>query len=183
MVLAKPVQGGQGGRAGSRPRARGSLSASAVIFLFWLAISASVAPPDLAIGAVLSLLLGWGSARFLWAGQGPRISPARLRTLSRYVLWLGGQVILSAVHVARLVIDPRMPISPRLIVRRTGLRRQASRMAFAHSVTLTPGTLTVDVTDATFVIHCLDAQSAAAILSGELERRIAEAFESVQEDA
>jgi hypothetical protein len=41
----------------------------------------------------------------------------------------------------------------------------------------------VDLTEATFLVHCLDAQSAAAILSGELERRVAEAFESEQEDA
>jgi signal transduction histidine kinase len=45
------------------------------------------------------------------------------------------------------------------------------------------GTLTVDVTDSTFLVHCLDAQSAAAILSGELERRIAAALESEKEDA
>jgi multicomponent Na+:H+ antiporter subunit E len=159
------------------------VSASVAVFLFWLVVSASLAPADLAVGAALALLLGWASARFLWAGQGPRISPARLRAVCSYLFWLGSQVFLSAVHVARVVLDPGMPIRPRLIVCRTGLRRQGSRVAFAHSVTLMPGTLTVDLTEATFLVHCLDAQSAAAILSGELERRVAEAFESEQEDA
>jgi multicomponent Na+:H+ antiporter subunit E len=153
------------------------LAASAVVFIFWLVISASLAPADLALGLVLSLLLGWWSARFLWAGNVPRITARQLLALLPYLLRLSLQVFLAALHVARVVVDPRLPIRPKLIICRTSLRQEISRVAFAHSVTLTPGTLTVDVEGSDFLVHCLDEKSAASILSGAMERQIARVFE------
>lgn len=158
-------------------RTRGILGASVVVFVFWLVISTSLAPVDLVIGAVLSVLLGWWSVHFLWAGQAPQIPLRRLPGMLLYLLAFSGQVFLSALHVARVVMDPDLPIRPRMIVCRTGLRRQISRIAFAHSVTLTPGTLTVDSDGGTFLVHCLDDESAERILCGEVERRIARVFE------
>jgi multicomponent Na+:H+ antiporter subunit E len=174
---------GTGIRQGSRgPRESWSrtprvLGSSAAVFAFWLIISASLAPPDLALGAALSLLLGWWSAQFLWAGDAPALSPRQLLALARYLLAFSGQVFLAALHVARVVVDPRLPIEPRLVVCRTRLRQEISRIAFAHSVSLTPGTLTVDMRGGEFLVHCLDEASAAQLLSGELEARVARVFE------
>jgi multicomponent Na+:H+ antiporter subunit E len=153
------------------------LAASTAVFVFWLVISASLAPVDLGLGAALSLLLGWWSARFLWAADAPQLSPRQWGALARYLSILGLEVLLAAIHVARIVADPRLPIAPRLVVCRTGLQRQASRVAFAHSVTLTPGTLTVDMHGSVFLVHCLDESSARRVLSGDLERRVADVFE------
>jgi multicomponent Na+:H+ antiporter subunit E len=164
----------------TRSRSRHVLAASAAVFAFWLVISASLARADLLLGAALSLLLGWWSACFLWAGHAPRISARQLFALLCYLLLFSGQVFLAAVHVARVVVDPRLPIRPKLITCRTKLRRDISRVAFANSVSLTPGTLTVDMDAADFLVHCLDEESARRILSGELERRVARVFE--QED-
>jgi multicomponent Na+:H+ antiporter subunit E len=170
---------GQRSHGARRSRMRGShaLAAGATIFAFWLVISASLALADLLLGAVLSVLLGVWSVHFLWAGEAPWVSPRQLFALLRYSLGFSAQVFRSAVHVARLVVDPRLPISPQLITCRTGLQREISRVAFAHSVSLTPGTLTVDMEGGTFLVHCLDEQSAARILSGELERQVARVFE------
>lgn len=158
-------------------RAPHTLGVSALVFVFWLVISASLAPVDVAVGAVLSLLLGWWSARFLWAGQAPGISLRESLALLRYLARFSLQVLHSAIHVALIVMNPRLPIEPRLFVCRTQLQREVSRIAFAHSVSLTPGTLTVDVSGSDFLVHCLDEESVERILSGELERRVAEVFE------
>lgn len=160
-----------------RARATRGLAAGATIFAFWLVISASLAPADLLLGAALSTALGAWSVQFLWAGEAPQVSPRQLLGLLRYLLGFSVQVFRSAVHVARVVADPRLPIRPRLITCRTGLRREISRVAFAHSVSLTPGTLTVDMDGGNFLVHCLDDQSAARILSGALERQVARVFE------
>lgn len=154
-----------------------ALAAGATIFVFWLVISASLSPGDLLLGAVLSAVLGVWSVQFLWAGAAPRISLHQLFALLRYLPGFSLKVFRSAVHVARVVLDPRLPISPRLITCHTGLRREISRIAFAQSVSLTPGTLTVDMDGGTFLVHCLDEQSATRILSGELERQIARVFD------
>lgn len=171
---------GTGIRQGARgpgSRAARVLGSSAAVFAFWLVISASLAPSDLALGAALSLLLGWWSARFLWAGDAPALSPRQLLALARYLVTFSGQVFLAALHVARVVVDPRLPIEPRLVVCRTRLRHEIARIAFAHSVSLTPGTLTVDMNGAEFLVHCLDEASAAQLLSGDLEARVARVFE------
>jgi multicomponent Na+:H+ antiporter subunit E len=153
------------------------LAASAVVFAFWLVISASLEPADLALGLVLSLLLGAWSVRFLWAGEAPRVSLREAALLLRGSPGFAFQVLHSALHVARLVLDPRLPISPRLVTCRTGLEREISRIAFAQAVTLTPGTLTVDMRGGDFLLHCLDASSAERILDGRLERQVAAIFE------
>lgn len=176
-----PVRQGRSGPQTPRPSASRLWPASIAVFAFWLVISASLAPASLALGAALSLLLGWWSARYLWAGRAPRISLCQLLALLPFLAGLGGQVFFSALHVARVVLDPRLPISPQLIVCRTGLRQQVSQVAFAHSVSLTPGTLTVDVDGGTFLVHCLDDASATRLLGGKLERRVAHLFE--REDA
>lgn len=153
------------------------LAASTLVFVFWLVISASLAPADLALGAGLSLLLGGWSARFLWAGAAPWLGRRELGALLLYLPRFAVQISHAAVHVARLVLDPGLPIEPRLVVCRTGLRRQLARVAFAQAVTMTPGTLAVDMKDGDFLVHCLDEASAQQLLSGRLESEIAHIFE------
>jgi multicomponent Na+:H+ antiporter subunit E len=153
------------------------LAASALVFVFWLVISASLAPADLALGAALSLLLGGWSARFLWAGAAPRLAWRDVTALLLYLPAFVLQMFKAALHVARLVLDPRLPIEPRLVVCRTRLRRELARVAFAQAVTLTPGTLTVDMKDGDFLVHCLDEASAHHLLDGRLESEIARIFD------
>jgi multicomponent Na+:H+ antiporter subunit E len=153
------------------------IAAGAVVFTFWLVISASVAPTDLVLGLALSLLLGWWSVRFLWSGDAPWLTLREATALLRQSPGFGLRVFLSALHVARLVLDPRLPIRPRLVTCRTDLRRDISRVAFAQAVTLTPGTLTVDMRGGEFLLHCLDEASAEHILDGSLERQVAGIFE------
>jgi multicomponent Na+:H+ antiporter subunit E len=176
-ATGRPVRERPRGRRAPSPRIARVLAASAAVFAFWLVITASLAPADLVLGALLSLLLGGWSAHFLWAGSTPELSVRQLFALLCYLVQFSGQVFLSALHVAHVVVDPRLPIRPRLIVCRTRLQRDVARIAFAHSVSLTPGTLTVDMDGGTFLVHCLDEESAARIQSGALERQIAQVFE------
>lgn len=172
-----PVRAHGSGPARPPSGMRRTLAAGAVVFAFWLVISASLAPADLVLGGALSLLLGWWAVRFLWAGAPPHLSLREAAVLLRQAPGFALEVFLAALHVARLVLDPQLPISPRLVVCRTGLERDISRIAFAQAVTLTPGTLTVDVRGGDFLLHCLDEASAQRILDGSLEREVATVFE------
>ncbi len=146
------------------------------MFVFWVIASASLRVPDLAVGIVVALLLGAWSVRFLWSGVAPAVSVRLFFALPGHLLLLAGEVAAAAVHVARLVLDPRLPIRPRLVQCRTGLRSPAARTTFALSLTLTPGTLAVDAEDGCFLVHCLDEDSARRLLDGALERRVAHMF-------
>lgn len=147
------------------------------LMLFWLAITGSLKPADVVLGIVFSLILGVWAARFLWGDDAPTL---KLRQWGRFVLYFGRllwDIVVAAVQVAEVVLDPRMPIAPVVIAHRTSFSRDVSRVAFANSITLTPGTLTVDVDGNTFYIHCIDERFADDIASGALERRVTRTFE------
>jgi multicomponent Na+:H+ antiporter subunit E len=167
-----------------RPRPGGparAIGLAAAVYAFWLVISGSLAQHDLAIGLVVAMILGLWAERSLWAGEPPMLGLRRLPPLLGYLAGLAGHIVRAAAHVARIVFDPRLPIEPTIISHRVALRQPLARLVFAQSVTLMPGTATVDVQGDTFLIHCLDRGSAELIRSGELERRIAGVFSGAPE--
>lgn len=94
-----------------------------------------------------------------------------------YIPWLLYQIILSNIHVAYLVLHPKMLIEPSMITFETILKKDISIVTFANSITLTPGTITIDIKDGKyFVIHCISRKVADDLLSGEMERKIARIF-------
>ncbi len=154
-----------------------TLRAAVPLLLFWLAVTGSLKPVDVALGIAFSLLLGSWAAHFLWAEDAPVLSVSQAGRFVVYFAHLLWDIVRAAVHVAEVVLDPRMPIAPVVITHRTSFTRDVSRVAFANSITLTPGTLTVDMDGNTFYIHCLAERFADDIASGDLERRIARVFE------
>ncbi len=154
-----------------------ALKAAIPLLIFWLAITGSLKPLDVALGFAFSVLLGILSARYLWAEDAPVLTWRQGGRFAVYFLRLLWDIVLAAVGVAEVVLDPHMPIAPVLIAHRTSFTREVSRVAFANSITLTPGTLTVDVEGDVFYIHCIAERFADDIASGDLERRIARVFE------
>lgn len=146
------------------------------LMLFWLVLTGSLAPSDLILGLALSATLSIWAERFLWTEDQPVLSMRQLARFCLYLPHLLVSVILAALQVAEVVLDPRMPIKPVLITHQTTLSSAFARVTFANSVTLTPGTLTVDVEDGSFRIHSLAESFATDIASGDLERRIAHIF-------
>jgi len=91
--------------------------------------------------------------------------------LPAYWLWLMREIIKSNLAVARIVLDPRLPIQPQIIVvDATGLP-DASQATLANSITLTPGSLTLDIDNNRIEVHCLTDASAQDLLAGEMIRR------------
>lgn len=151
--------------------------ASITLFAFWLLITGTVETSSLILGVVLSVLLGWWASRVLWGDDAPTLTLQQALRFVAYIPWLLKEIVVAAVYVAEKVLDPRMPIDPVIITHRCSMSRDVSRVAFANSITLTPGTLTVDSDDNTFTIHCLAEEFADTIASGALERRITRVFE------
>ena len=159
----------------SAARHRRVIPSAIFIFLFWLVLSASFHPWDLALGAVLSLGLGVAANRAFRSTEAPSISLGQAVGLLLFLVQLVGLITVAAFHVALRVLDPRLPIAPVMIVHHTRLTREVSRVALANSLTLTPGTLTVDLEGTELRIHCLEAEFEKQVQG--LEKRIARVFE------
>lgn len=97
-----------------------------------------------------------------------------------YLPWLFGQIFLANIHVVRMALSPNLSekIFPHIVKFRTRLESEIAITAFANSITLTPGTVTVHVEGRYFYVHALD-RSVAEALPGEMEDRVAKMYGEV----
>jgi multicomponent Na+:H+ antiporter subunit E len=93
-----------------------------------------------------------------------------------YVPWLLKEIVVANIQVARLVLDPRLPIDPVVVRFNTRLSTDLARTTFANSITLTPGPVTLDVEGSELVVHALTT-AMADLAGGTMERRIAGVFD------
>jgi multicomponent Na+:H+ antiporter subunit E len=123
----------------------------------------------------------------------PGLDPTRGRGLSgfvrgiphlvRYLGWLVWNVITANLEVARIILDPRLPIDPGLVTFDTRLESPLARVVVANSITLTPGTVTVDLEDQSYLVHQLTPSSASAIASGSLQNVVGAIFGEARDPA
>ena len=91
-----------------------------------------------------------------------------------YFPWLMWEIVKSNIDVARRVLSPSLPISPRVIEVRASQKTSAGRVIYANSITLTPGTVTIDLEDDVLRVHALTESSAASLTAGKMDRRVSE---------
>jgi multicomponent Na+:H+ antiporter subunit E len=90
-----------------------------------------------------------------------------------YLPWLLKEIVLSNLSVARVILAPSLPIHPRLLRVESSQQSDVGRVTYANSITLTPGTITLDVRDGKLLVHALTSDAAEGLLSGEMDRRVA----------
>ena len=89
-----------------------------------------------------------------------------------YWPWLMKEIAKSAWGVSRIILDPRLPISPTLVRVKTSQKTAVGVVTYANSITLTPGTISVDVKRGEILVHALTRDGAAGLLEGEMDRRV-----------
>lgn len=141
-------------------RAASILIAIGPLWLLWLALTGSTDPEELFAGAVVAVLVAViaGGEPFSPATLGI-LNPKRLAYAVAYIPYMVWAIIVANFDVARRVISPSLPINPGIVRVKTKLKTAVGRTALANSITLTPGTLTVDLCDDELCIHWVDVQS------------------------
>ncbi|MBN1140278.1 MAG: Na+/H+ antiporter subunit E [Deltaproteobacteria bacterium] len=149
-----------------------------IMLFFWVLISGMFDAFHMTVGALCCLLVTIFSHDLLFYGR-PDLSWLRdIGKIMGYFPWLFCQIFLASLEIAYIALHPRMLdiIDPRLVRFRTRLRNTLSRVTLAQSITLTPGTITVNMAGNEFTVYAL-TQHAAEGLPGEMEERIARALE------
>ena len=95
-----------------------------------------------------------------------------LLRLVSYIPWLVWAIVKANIDVARIILAPSLPISPRLIRIRSSQKSDIGRVIYANSITLTPGTVTCDADEEEFVVHALTKAAADDVISGGMDRRV-----------
>ncbi len=145
----------------------------AFLAVTWLVWSGLYTPLLIFLGAISCLLSFWLANRMGYFEESMfalRISPR----LFGYWFWLGGQIIRSSIDVTRIIFHPKLPISPRIVDIEVQSKHEFDQVVLGNSITLTPGTLSIDVHEGVIKVHSLTEEGARDLLEGEMNRRVAE---------
>jgi multisubunit Na+/H+ antiporter MnhE subunit len=134
---------------------------TSVLAFSWMILQGRLALTDLVIGYAVGLVVVWLCYDF-WA---ERVTIRKAGTMLRLAAVFVKEMILANLHVAWIIVQPKMPIRPAFIVLPLALRDDLQIAALANMITLTPGTLTIDVAPdrSALYVHCLDASDADAV--------------------
>lgn len=89
-----------------------------------------------------------------------------------YVPWLTKEIIKSNIDVAKRIWQPQMPISPTIVTVNASQRTALGLVIHANSITLTPGTLSIDVEPGLIEVHALSSDSIPDLESGDMDGRV-----------
>jgi len=153
-------------------------SLGSFLFVFWLALSGHYTPMLIVAGAASTAICVIAAIRMRAADtEGHPIE--LFRGALTYFPWLAVEIAKSAWTVTRILLDPRLPISPTMTVVRASQRSRAGVATYANSITLTPGTITVAVTGNELTVHALTSAGADDLEGGGMNRRVSK-FEGAE---
>ena len=147
------------------------LIALAVVWLLWSG-HYTLESPLIAGFGVASCVAVWWMARRMRAEAPHEVDHTLTPRALLYLPWLLKEIISSSLTVARIVVSPDMRISPRIIRVPTTQRGEGARVLFANSITLTPGTISLEVRDGMVWVHALTEEIGDDLMTGEMDRRV-----------
>jgi multicomponent Na+:H+ antiporter subunit E len=159
------------GKPNSRESGIRAISLLAFLFVFWLALSGHYTTMLVAAGLASAVLCALAARRLRMLDVSGHPVHLLARVLS-YHPWLVAEMLKSAWRVTKIVLHPRLPISPTITTVKASQATAAGIATYANSITLTPGTLTLGVSEGELVIHALTRADAIALEAGEMDRRV-----------
>ena len=128
----------------------------AMLFL-WLLLAGSVALDEIIAGIIVAAVVSLISAPYIDIFDGIRYTPKALVSLMTYLSYFFIALIKANFDMARRVLSPSLPISPELLEVETQLESRLGQMLLANSITLTPGTLAVELRHNRILVHWIAA--------------------------
>ena len=154
-----------------KPRIASVLALLLLLVAAWLLWSGIYKPLLLWLGAFSCALSVYIAYRvgFFSRTSGFHVTPK----LPRFSLWLLVEIVKSSLEVVRIVLNPKLPISPTVVYLDAKPKGSIGQVILSNSITLTPGTVTLDVFNDRLSVHCLTREGAQALESGDANRRVA----------
>ena len=163
-------------------KAKGEASAASrfmataiALFCLWILVTSTVpdeflakaaprgaALQEIVAGAILSLILALWGYRYLTAKGLSNFAPRRILYAILYIPIFFYECFKANLDVAYRVVHPKMPIKPGIVAIRTSLKSDVGKLLLANSITLTPGTLTVDISGDYLFIHWINVKSSGS---------------------
>jgi multicomponent Na+:H+ antiporter subunit E len=150
-----------------------AISLGVVLAIVWLLLSGHFEPLVLTLGLASCVVVVAITRRMdLVDHEGHPIHLTRRAT--GYWLWLAWEVVKANIDVAKRVLAPNMNISPTMVRLTASQKTDLGLVIYANSITLTPGTVSVDVDPGEILVHALSRDAADDLKGGEMDRRVAQ---------
>jgi multicomponent Na+:H+ antiporter subunit E len=151
------------------------------LFTFWVVLSGKLDPVHLAMGAGSAALVTWLSADQLFtrldSGERKWLTFIHWGRQLVYFPWIAWEIVKANIQVLKLVLSPLSRLQPSIITFKAELSSEISRVVLANSITLTPGTVTLDLDlEGVYHVHAIDRAAAEGVLDGSMARKVAWTF-------
>jgi multicomponent Na+:H+ antiporter subunit E len=143
-----------------------------VLMALWLLLSGHYVPLLLAMGVLSCTLIVWIAARLDVIDH--EAIPLQLKFFGylAYLTWLGKEIAKANIDVARIILDPALPISPVMLQVPATQRTDVGKVIYANSITLTPGTVSLEVLDDEILVHAITREAADGLVHGDMDCRV-----------
>lgn len=141
-----------------------------LLFGVWMILTANVQVVNILVGLGISFSIALLYTKMFSHAKIEMINPYYLGV---YILVLVKNLIISNLHIAKRVLSPDMKLNPAIVAVKTELTSDWKKLLLANSITLTPGTLTLDIKDDMLYIHIIECKDIA------MKENITQEFEAV----
>ena len=165
------------------PRQRRFVVASVMLLIVWLLLVGNLSGSEILVGFLVAVFTAWLSSNHLAFIDNIKFRWLMPWHILRYLLVFVVALLRANMDMARRVLSPRLPINPALVEVRTQLSSSLGKLVLANSITLTPGTLTVDVVGDHLQVHWVDStpgedlEHATHAIAESFERHLVEFLE------
>lgn len=147
------------------------VSLAVVLFLFWLLLSGYFTSGLLTFGVLSAIGATMIAGRMRAVDEEGHPIQLILGAIT-YWPWLIWEIVKAAWSVAKIIVNPAMPISPTVVTVKASQKTTSGVNTYANSITLTPGTITVGVVGNNLTIHSLTREGAEDLLGGGMDARV-----------
>ena len=132
----------------------------ATLLLFWIMLNGTLAIDSFIVGIIVSLSITLLFSSGLSFFTEFKLTPQAFIAGVKYYIYFFKELVKSNFKLAAIVLNPTLPIKPGIVKVRTKLKSKMGRLMLANSITLTPGTMTIEIEGEWIYVHCVTIESA-----------------------
>ncbi len=143
------------------------------LLLFWIVLSPSLSLQSIISGLIVSIIVVFYNLDLTFEEK--ETSYYSIIGLKKLIVFIGVlliEMVKANIDVAKIVLSPSMPISPCFVKVPLKLKKDVNKVIYANSITLTPGTLSVDINEKEILVHALTEEVAASMKDNILEKYV-----------
>ncbi|ABR50240.1 cation antiporter [Alkaliphilus metalliredigens QYMF] len=144
-----------------------------LLFTFWNILSPRITVESILVGLVVSFGVVLYSRDIVFDEE--EVTLYKLSNIGKFFsfIWcLLVEIVKANIQVAKIVLSPSMPISPKLVRIPVKFKNDFNKVLYGNAVTLTPGTLTVDITENEYLVHALTEEAAEDLIDSVMEQHV-----------